>query len=375
MKTEVIQITAGAALLSAFTYVPILARESLGIEELTITFIVGAYAAASFIASYIFGRAGDIYGRRIVIRLGLLSSLISFGLLLVSTNLEILFIVRVVNGFCVGIYPGALAAYAYESKMKMGRFATWGAAGWGAGTLFAGYAAGFDIYYAFVVSTIFLALAFASALTLPKPPIVLIKVPLFPVETFKKNMHIYLAVLMRHSSAFAIWTLWSLFLFDIGGTSFTIGIVQATNAIAQILFMVTITDRLESKTLVSIGLIASAITFAWFPFARNIIEILPSQILLGLSWACLYVGALKFVTENNEDRSTASGLLTSMLSLSGVIGPIIAAVIYSIWPGYAPIMFFAVFMSLLSFAIFWHNTHKQSYIDSLGPQVIVAENM
>lgn len=373
MKTETIQIMAGAAMLSAFTYVPILARENLGISELVITFIVGAYAAASFIASYIFGRAGDIYGRRIIIRVGLFLSLISFGLLLVSTSLEILFIVRIANGFCVGMYPGALAAYAYESKMKMGRFATWGAAGWGVGTLFAGYAAGFNIYYAFVMSTIFLSIAFTSALTLPKVPRIAIKVPLFPVKTFKKNLHIYLAVLMRHGSAAAIWTLWALFLFDLGGTPFTIAIVQATNAIAQVVTMMTITDRFESKTLVSIGLIASAITFAWFPFARSIIEILPSQVLLGFSWACLYVGALKFVTENNEDRSTASGLLTSMLSLSGVIGPIIAALIWSLLPGYAPIMFFAVFMSLLSFVVFWYNTHKQSYTDSIVTAEIPTE--
>ena len=351
---------AGAAMLSAFTYVPILARENLGIDELVITFIVGGYAAASFIAAYIFGRAGDIYGRRIVIRLGLFLAMISFGFLLISTTLEILFIVRLVNGFTVGMYPGALAAYAYESKMKMGRFATWGAAGWGIGTLFAGYAAGFNIYYAFVMSTIFLVIAFGSALTLPKVPRVAVKVPLFPVETFKKNIHIYLAVFLRHGSAFAIWTLWSLFLLDIGGTPFTIAIVQAVNAIAQVVFMLTVTDRFESKTLVSIGLVASAITFASFPFAGSIIEILPAQILLGFSWACLYVGALKFVTENNEDRSTASGLLASMLALSGVMGPIIAAVIYSIIPDYWPIMVFASFMSLLSFVIFWYNTHKQS---------------
>jgi len=347
-------------MLSAFTYVPLLAREGLGISELLITFIVAGYASASFVASYIFGRAGDIYGRRIVIRLGLLLATISFGLLLVSSSLEMLFIVRTANGFCIGMYPGALAAYAYESEMKMGRFATWGAIGWGVGTLFAGYAAGFDIYYAFVMATIFLAIAFASALTLPKVPRIVVKVPLFPVETFKRNMHIYLAVLLRHSSAFAIWTLWSLFLFDLGGTTFTIAIVQATNAVAQVVFMMTVTDRFESKTLVSIGLIASAIAFAWFPFARNIIEILPTQVLLGFSWACLYVGALKFVTENNEDRSTAAGLLVSILSLSGVMGPIFAAIIYSIWPAYYPIMFFAVGMSLISFGVFWRSNHKRN---------------
>ncbi|TFG26924.1 MFS transporter [Candidatus Thorarchaeota archaeon] len=358
MKTEVIQIMAGAALLSAMTYVPLLARETLGISEIYVTLIVGAYASASFIASYIFGRAGDIYGRRVVIRSGLLLATISFALLLLSSSLEILFIVRLSNGFCVGMYPGALAAYAYESKMKMGRYATWGSAGWGVGTLFAGYAATFDIYYAFLMSTIFLAIAFASALTLPKAPKMRMKIPLFPVATFKRNMPVYMSVLIRHSSASAIWTLWALFLYDIGGDPFTIAIVQATNAISQVIFMVTITDRIQSRRLISIGLIASVITFASFPFAQNIIQILPSQVFLGLSWACLYVGALKYVTENNTDRSTASGLLQSMLSLSGVFGPIIAAVIYLIYPAYAPIMFFAAFMSLLSFGLFWFSNHR-----------------
>jgi len=185
------------------------------------------------------------------------------------------------------------------------------------------------------------------------------KVPLFPVETFKRNLHVYSAILLRHSSAAAIWALWPLFLFDLGGTTITIAIVQATNSLAQVVFMVTITDRMESKKLISFGLITSAITFAWFPFARDIIEVLPSQILLGISWACLYVGSLKYVTENNKDRSTAAGLLQSMLALSGVIGPIIAAVIYSILPGYSPIMFFAMAMSLLSFGLFWlSNRHR-----------------
>jgi MFS family permease len=137
--------------------------------------------------------------------------------------------------------------------------------------------------------------------------------------------------------------------------------------------MIIITDRLQSKTLVTIGLVVSAITFASFPFARSIVEILPSQVLLGLSWACLYVGALKFVTENNDDRSTASGLLASILALCGVIGPVIAAVIYSIWPGYAPIMFFAAFMSVISLVIFWYNTHRQSYIDTFENGIPIVE--
>jgi DHA1 family multidrug resistance protein-like MFS transporter len=359
---------AGAALLSAFTYVPILAREGLGISEILVTIIVGGYAATSFISSYIFGRAGDIYGRRLVIKIGLLLSTLTFGLLQISSSFETLLIIRVLNGFCIGMYPGALAAYAYESKMKMGRFATWGALGWGVGTICAGYAAGFNIYYAFLMATIFLSIAFVSALTLPMVPREIVKVPWFPIETLKRNASIYLAVFLRHSSAFAIWTLWPLFLFDIGGDALSIAVVQATNSIAQVLFMVVLTDRLESKRLISLGLITSAITFAWFPFANNIIEILPSQILLGFAWGTLYVGALKYVTENNKERSTASGLLTSILSLSGVAGPIIAAVIYTIWPGYTPIMIYAGLMSLVAYGLFWLNNRNDK------PQVL-AENI
>ena len=356
---------AGAAMLSAFTYVPILARETFNVSEILCTIIVSVYATASFISSYIFGRAGDVYGRRIVIRLGLLLATVSFGLLLLSSSFESLLLVRLANGFSVGMYPWALAAYAYESKIKMGRYATWGAAGWGVGTLFAGYAAGFNIYYAFLMSTIFLIIAFGSALTLPPIQRTSVKVPWFPVETFKRNASIYLAVFIRHSSAFAIWTLWPLFLYDIGGDPFMIAVVQATNAIAQVLFMMTLTDRIESKRLVMIGLVMSAAAFALFPFATNIFEILPSQVLLGFAWATLYVGALKYVTENNKERSTASGLLVSMLSLSGVVGPIIAAIIYSIWPGYAPIMFFAMAMSLLASVLFWlyNRNHRNELVE------------
>lgn len=352
MRTETIQFMAGAALLSAFTYIPILARDHLGLDEFYVTLLVGTYAAASFISSYIFGRAGDIYGRRIVLRLGLFLSAVTFGLLWFATDSVSLFIIRAANGFSVGMYPGALAAYAHDSEMKMGHFATFGSLGWGVGTIIAGFAAGFNIHYAFATSSLFFMFAFGSALTLPKVNRVRVPVPLFPVETLKRNAAIYAAVFIRHSSAFAIWTLWPLFLADIGGDLVMIGIVQAANSISQVVFMATITDRMNCRSLVTLGLVGSAITFLWFTLVTNIIEILPSQILLGFSWACLYVGALKFVTERNIEKSTASGLLSSVMSIAGVFGPIYATILYAIWPDYHPIMYFAVLMSVIALVIF-----------------------
>ncbi|MFW9943477.1 MAG: MFS transporter [Candidatus Sifarchaeia archaeon] len=363
MKTETIQMMSGAAMLSAFTYIPILARDTLGADELFVSLLVGAYAAASFVSSYIFGRAGDIYGRRIVVRAGFLVSTVSFGLLLLANSPEILFIVRAMGGFSVGIYPGALAAYAYESEMKMGRFASFGAAGWGAGTLLAGFAAGFNIYYAFLMSSMFLAVALGTAMTLPRLEKPAVYVPLLPLATLKRNWSVYLAMLTRHSSASAIWTLWPLFLTDLGADPFMVAVVQASNSIAQVVVMIALTDRFDCRLLISIGMLSSAATFFWFTLATNILEIIPSQFLLGFAWACLYVGALKYVTERNEDRSTASGLLTSTMSISMVLGPIMAAVLYSIWPDYVPIMLYAVLMSIIGFVIFqFSSSENDSHI-------------
>lgn len=344
---------AGAAVLSAFTYLPILARDVLGADEFYITAIVSVYAVASFASSYIFGRAGDIYGRRIILRIGLLISMLSFGLLVIPMSLEFLFLVRVFNGFSIGMYPGALAAYAYESDMKMGRFASFGALGWGAGTVAAGYAAGFNIYWAFLASAAFFVIAFGSAFTLPKIQVNSIRVPLFPVETFKRNYPVYLAVFIRHSSAFAVWTFWPLFLTDLGGDLFVIGLIQATNAVAQVVFMVGLTDRFNCNQLIVVGLGASAATFVWISFATTVWDLFPSQVLLGFAWACLYVGALKYVTERNEERSTASGLLQSSLSISGVIGPIYAGLLFAVWASYIPIILFAALMSVVALVIFF----------------------
>jgi len=373
VKTETIQMTAGAALLSSFTYIPILAKDTLSADEFLITILVGAYATAAFVSSYIFGRGGDIYGRRIILRLGLLLSTVTFALLMVTYTIEVLFVVRILNGFCAGIYPGALAAYAYDSEMKMGRFASFGALGWGFGTLFAGYAASIQIHLAFAVSTLFLSIAFISAMTLPTMKRSFIKVPLFPIDTLKRNFAVYLAILIRHSSANALWTLWSPFLISLGADTVQIGIIQAMNSIAQVVFMITIIDKFDYKRLVQVGLITTSITFSYFLVVAlylDWVQMIPAQILLGFSWSCLYVGALKFVTERNVETSTASGLLVSMLSIAGILGPIMAAVIRIFTISYIPIILNVVVLSMVALFIFIYNTRRDEerppYIEHLS---------
>jgi MFS family permease len=137
-----------------------------------------------------------------------------------------------------------------------------------------------------------------------------------------------------------------------GGDFFMIGIIQTINSISQVFFMLFLTDRLNHKTLISVGLLSTTATFASLALVTNIWQVIPTQIILGLAWACLYVGALRYLTEINEERSTVTGLLTSILSLSMIAGPIMATVLYALWPAYLPLFLNAIIMSLLGLFFF-----------------------
>ena len=58
--------------MAAWTFVPIMAKEDLGIGNAAIGISVLLYSAALFLASYVFGRSSDIHGRRRYILGGLL---------------------------------------------------------------------------------------------------------------------------------------------------------------------------------------------------------------------------------------------------------------------------------------------------------------
>lgn len=51
------------------------------------------------------------------------------------------------------------------------------------------------------------------------------------------------------------------------------------------------------------------------------------QILLGFSWATLYVGSLKFIIETNEETGTAAGLFNSVMSFASIVGPVLGGIL------------------------------------------------
>lgn len=352
MKSNAIQFLTYGAILSSVLLLPNLAKE-YGATDFEIGLIGVAYGLATFASFYTFGRASDIYGRRIFVWLGLAFSSITFLLQYFAYELVSLFILRTIAGFCSGIFPAALIAYVYESKRKLGKFTSFGSLGWGAGTLVAGALAFIfnEIKVTFLLSSLFFAVAFLISLKLPKVKGARLKIPFFPKEVIKRNKSIYIGMLIRHSGAMSIWAFWPLFLMELNADFFWIGVIMATNTITQFLIMFFITDRFESTLIFPVGLALSAVTFFTFIIAPNFWYILAFQVFLGTSWSFTYVGALKFVTERNVEKATASGMLHSTMSLSGIIGPLLGGIVVGVTGTYYSPIYLALFMALIAFGI------------------------
>jgi MFS family permease len=349
VKTYAVQMMSSAALFASMFLIPMVLKDELGVPEAGIGLVVAAYATALLLSAWAFGRLADVRGRRKLLQAGLLICTVVSALQFFARTTESLIAIRVVMGFVAGIFPGALMAYAYEATGKAGKFASFGALGWGIGTLGAGVVAVWSLFAPFLVSTALFAIAFLVSLTMPFPKEVHLKVPLFPKEVIKRNGATYAAMLLRHTGANMIWVIYPIFLAEINPDPFWIGVVYTVNAGTQFVIM-QLLDKFDGRRLLAWGLALSALTFFLFSISREGWMILLDQVVLGSSWACTYVGALKCILEKNVERSTSSGLLDSTLSLSMIIGSIIGGAVAGLF-GHVATMWVAMLMAIVALVL------------------------
>jgi MFS family permease len=362
VKPTTIQFLSNAGVFASIFFIPVFARD-IGVNEFQLGVVVALFSVATLVSNYVFGRWADVHGRRRILQIGLLLSALASITPILAYNAVTLAATRILVGLAVGMFPSAMYAYVYDSQRKIGKFTSFGALGWGVGSALAGYLAVF--WEVFLLSSIFLFAAFLIALFLTPIPEVKLKVPFFPRKVIKRNLSVYMAVLVRHTGAHAIWVIFPLFLLDLGMDLFAVGILYVVNTGTQFVVM-QVTDRFDSTKLVTFGLLVSAITFMTFTFASNFNEMFPTQIILGVSWATLYVGSLKFVMERNVERATSTGLLNSVMSICAIIGPLIGGSVVAIalslgvaqLDAYRWTMYVAAVMATISFFGFWLSTRK-----------------
>jgi len=243
--------------------------------------------------------------------------------------------VRMLLGLCAGVFPAALVAYFYEENRRLGRFSGFGSLGWGVGALLVGVSQRVNL---FLLAALILVVTAVVAVIGLRSQRVRLGQEFFDTRVFRRNWRVYVAFLLRHLGAFSIWTIFPVYLAHLGASRFWIGLVYALNPLGQFFFMNLLEHSAEDK-LIKSGLILSILVFVAFGLANDYRQVIPVQLVLALSWSCLYLGSLKQLLRTNPERSTVAGMLQSVLSLAAVLGALLEGVTGAF--GYRTVMFTA----------------------------------
>lgn len=348
---HLIKFFSAAAVWSLINFIPIFAK-SIGLTDTDIGIAASLYGGAMLLSTYAFGRLADAVGRRKLIVAGLLLSCISFAMYVYAKDFPSFLLVRLFTGVSISVFASAIVAYAHDAGFKLGRLSAFDPLGAAFGSILLGTVALYsDIIALFLIGAVFFAGAFITSLRLKDGRFIKIHAPLLPYGILKRNSAVYISFFIRHTAANSIWVFWGLYLLQLGGNLFWIGVAMAINTITQFLIMFTLTDKIKVKTLIPLGTLLSSLTFFAFALSANIWQILAAQIILGASWAFLYVGSVRWIADNTKEKATGIGLLHAIINLSAFAGPVLSTAVIQ-FGGYRTVMYAAAFIAFFSFVVF-----------------------
>ena len=342
---------AGIAII--FVFMPIIAK---GVTDslFEIGIIVASFSFAQILSEIYFGRVSDKKGTRLLfIRAGFVGCVITFGLHYFADDALFLLLARIGAGLATGIMIPAMIAYTYEAgkeKAKVASVISFHALGWLAGIVAAGIAN--DEKLIFLISA---GLFLCGLLVSMKLPNIVSKKELEPGTTKRvitKNKFLFLSLLMRHIGAASVWTILPLLLMErMGAELYEISIVYVSNTVTAFVIMNLMASRIQIRNVTKFKIGIGLTTFVFIGLSQ-ITEwwmAMPFMSLVGATWAFLYIGGNFHLMENNP-KSTSTGIFSSTLSISTVIGPVIAGSI-AFYFEYVSVMYFAIVVIIIGFLI------------------------
>ena len=335
-----------------FVFLPIIAK---GVTDslFEIGIIVASYSFSQILSEIYFGRISDKRGTRLLfIRLGFIGCAITFGLHYFAADTGLLLLARVGAGISAGIMGPAMLAYAYEAetnKTKVASVVSFHALGWLAGIVAAGIAN--DVKLIFLISSgLFLTGFF---ITTKLPNILSEKqVDRGIVKIISKNRFLFLSLLLRHVGAASVWTILPIMLMErFGAELYQVSIVYVANNLTAFIIMNLMATKIKinNVTKFKIGIGLTSVVFVGLSLINDWRMAMPFMSLVGFTWAFLFIGGNFYLMENNP-RSTSTSIFSSTLSISSVVGPIIAGTI-AFYYGYVDVMYFAVAIIICAFII------------------------
>jgi len=336
-----------------FVFMPIIAK---GVTDsiLEIGLIVASFSFAQILSEIYFGRHADKKGTRLkFIRIGFIGCAAAFGLHYFADDITLLFLARIGAGIASGIMIPAMIAYAYELNVERKKAATiisFHALGWLAGIAAAGFAN--DLKLIFLISAASFVIGLMFTIKLPN---ISQEKELEPGTTKKiivKNKFLFLSLLLRHIGAAAVWTILPLMLIEkLGAELYQISIIYVANTLTAFILMNLMASRINFSNITKfkIGIGCTVFVFVGLSVITDWWMAMPFMALVGATWAFLFIGGNFHLMENNP-RSTSTGIFSSTLSISMVIGPVIAGIIAFAFD-YVVVMYFAIAIIVCAFVV------------------------
>lgn len=336
-----------------FVFMPIIAK---GVTDsiLEIGLIVASFSFAQILSEIYFGRHADKKGTRLkFIRIGFIGCAAAFGLHYFADDITLLFLARIGAGIASGIMIPAMIAYAYELNVERKKAATiisFHALGWLAGIAAAGFAN--DLKLIFLISAASFVIGLMFTIKLPN---ISQEKELEPGTTKKiivKNKFLFLSLLLRHIGAAAVWTILPLMLIEkLGAELYQISIIYVANTLTAFILMNLMASRINFSNITKfkIGIGCTVFVFVGLSVITDWWMAMPFMALVGATWAFLFIGGNFHLMENNP-HSTSTGIFSSTLSISMVIGPVIAGIIAFTFD-YVVVMYFAIAIIVCAFVV------------------------
>jgi len=336
-----------------FVFMPIIAQ---GVTEsiFEIGLIVASFSLAQILSEIYFGRHSDKKGTRLkFIRIGFIGCAVAFGMHYFADDITLLFLVRIAAGIASGIMIPAMIAYAYEVNINKKRAATvisFHALGWLAGIAAAGIAN--DLKLIFLISAASFVIGLLFTIRLPNPTQEKELESGTTKKVILKNKFLFLSLLLRHIGAASVWTILPIMLMEkLGAELYQISIVYVANTVTAFILMNLMASKinLSNVSKFKIGIGCTTFVFIGLSIISDWWMAMPFMALVGATWAFLFIGGNFHLMENNP-RSTSTGIFSSTLSISTVIGPVVAGSIAVVFD-YVAVMYFAIAIIVCAFIV------------------------
>ena len=330
---------------------PTFASNEIGISDFAIGVIVASYSFMQFVFNPLIGKISDRIGRRPVIIISLITTVISYLIFSFSTTFTILLVSRLLAGLG-GSNIGAAQAYIADITDKSDRSKGMGLIGaaFGLGFVFGPILGGLISEYGYQyvgfasAGISFLALVFAIFF-LPeslkeKVPLKNFDYTLFKINDIleiKNNPNVIIFIGLFFVIVFAVANIYGTFAllgqqyfgFTDRENGYLFGILGIVGATVQGVLLKNMSKYIKDKSLIIIGLFLMMISLTLMPYGINFTGVAIISALLAIGTGILQPTILSLISKHSphESQGKILGLNQSMASLARVLGPL--------WGGFA----------------------------------------